>query len=80
MVGVQYGFRRGRTTSNAVICQLKNSYESINDHRYFGVVSLDLSKAYDTFDRDVMQQILEKYGIRARGVSRYIFISYLSGI
>ena len=76
LIDTQYGFRKGRTTSDAVVRLLQGAYESINDRSYFGVVSLDLSKAFDTVDHGVLLHKIYNYSIR--GVAHKIFASYLS--
>ena len=54
LVDTQYGFRSGRTTSDALLRLLYDAYQSMNSHNYFGVVSLDLSKAFDTVDHKIL--------------------------
>ena len=76
IVNSQYGFRRGRTTSYAVLRLLHEAYESLNSHEYFGVVSLDLSKAFDTVNHRISLYKFHNYGIR--GITHNILKSYLS--
>ena len=72
----QYGFRKGKSTSDAVNDLLGNIYESMNDKKYCGAVFLDLSKAFDTVPHDILLQKLEHYGVR--GIALKLLESYLS--
>ena len=77
IVNSQFGFRKGRTTSDAVLNLLQEAYESLNTQRFFGVVSLDLCKAFDTVDYNILLHKLHHYGVR--GLPYKILESYLSG-
>ena len=55
---------------------LNEAYESLNSHEYFGVVSLDLSKAFDTVNHRISLYKFHNYGIR--GITHNILKSYLS--
>ena len=72
----QYGFRKGKSTSDAVNDLLNNIYQAINGNEYLGAVFLDLSKAFDTVPHDILLQKLEHYGIR--GIALNLMKSYLS--
>ena len=50
----QFGFRSGMSTTDAVTSLLSEIYDSMNSHKYFGTVSLDLSKAFDTVDHTIL--------------------------
>ena len=76
LTNFQYGFRSGRATSDAIIKLLHEAYTAINEYKYFGVVSLDLSKAFDTVDHDVLMHKLYNYGLR--GPVFGLLKSYLS--
>ena len=72
----QFGFRRNHSTTMALI-QLVNFIASAMDNREITAgVFLDLSKAFDTIDHQILLRKLEHYAIR--GHSLDWIISYLT--
>ena len=63
-------------TNDAIIKVLDKAYKTVNDNDYFGVISLDLFKAFDIVDHSVLLTKLYNYGIK--GLSLNLFKSYLS--
>ena len=71
----QYGFRQGHSTSTAILQLVQNINESINKKDKLLAVFIDLSKAFDIINHNILISKLSHYGIR--GLSLQWFQSYL---
>lgn len=72
----QFGFRRNRSTENAVTLLLESLATSIDNGQKCIGVFLDLAKAFDTVSPKILIRKLERIGIR--GIALDWFSSYLS--
>ena len=63
-------------STNALLDVLTSSFDNINDNYYTALVVLDLKKAFDTVNHDILLHKLECYGIRE--VAHDPFSSFLS--
>ena len=72
----QFGFRKHRSTDDALIKFTDCIYDSFEKSNYSLSVFLDFSKAFDTIDHSILIKKLERFGIR--GNSLRWFESYLS--
>ena len=59
----QYGFRRGRSTIDALLNLTDFIYDAINDQRQTVGVFVDLKKAFDTVDVDILCRKLSHYAM-----------------
>ena len=73
----QYGFRKQHSTALALIHLYDKLSTAIDNKEYTMGVFIDLSKAFDTVNHDILLAKLKHYGIR--GISLKWFESYLSG-
>lgn len=72
----QYGFRKRISTSMALIDLVDNISSSIAKNEYALGIFLDLAKAFDTVNHDILLEKLHRYGIR--GIPYNWFKNYLS--
>ena len=71
----KFGFRRKRSTTTALSNFVDNLLKNIDDNKVTGVIYLDLKKAFDTVDHQILVRKLKSIGIT--GYSLQWFQSYL---
>ena len=72
----QHGFRQGRSTTSAVLGVTDNILRSFNQSKHTVAVFLDLSKAFNMVDHNILFNKLQHIGIR--GIQLSWFRSYLN--
>ena len=72
---LQFGFRQGYSTNLALVDIIESINISLDKGEYVWGIYLDLSKAFDTVDHNILLNKLEFYGIR--GTANSWFKSYL---
>ena len=60
----QFGFRKGFSTEAAITQFVDEIHKGLNDRQYTAAVFMDLSKAFDVLDHDILKLKLEHYGFR----------------
>lgn len=73
----QYGFQKGKSTELALMKFTKIIYLNINNHKKTAAVFLDISKAFDTVNYDLLLNKLFIIGVRGKVYDW--FESYLKG-
>lgn len=71
----QFGFRSKHSTSHALLDFTDKVSKAIDDSKHTLGIFLDLSKAFDTINHDILLHKLSYYGIR--GITLDWFRSYL---
>ena len=73
----QFGFQKNRSTLHSLIEIIENIRECIEKSNYGCGIFIDLKKAFDTVNHDILINKLEHYGVR--DISLKWFFSYLTG-
>ena len=71
----QFGFRRNLSTTDAVLQVVDDCIDSIDKNKYVIAVFLDLAKAFDTVNHEILLSKLDKLGFR--GIVNSWFRSFL---
>lgn len=71
----QYGFRANRSTAMALMELTEEITNSLDNKKYVVGVFIDLKKAFDTINHDILLKKMERYGIR--GVALNWLNSYI---
>ena len=72
----QFGFQRGHSTEHAVVDLVDKILKGFDQNNFTLGVFIDLSKAFDTVDHNILLQKLEYYGVKKSYLKW--FKSYLS--
>ena len=56
LTSTQYGFRSNHFTIHAILDIIMSTYHNIENQMFTGLVLLDLAKAFDTVDHDILRQ------------------------
>ena len=62
----QFGFRKGLSTESAIIQFINNIHNGLNKRRHTIAIFMDLSKAFDVLDHNILSKKLEHYGFRGK--------------
>ena len=73
----QYGFRPNRNTSQALLDLTSHIHDKLDQGSNVLGVFIDLSKAFDTLDFDILLQKLKRYGVSKNSLKW--FESYITG-
>ena len=60
----QFGFRLGLSTNNALMLITENIQFHLNKKKFSAGAFVDLKKAFDTVDHEILLKKLSHYGIR----------------
>ena len=72
----QFGFRHNHSTIHALIAVVDNIYNHLDKKEVVVGIYIDLQKAFDTVNHEILLYKLQRYGVR--GIAYDWLVSYLS--
>ena len=60
----QFGFRKNMGTETALLNYIDNIQNQLNNHKYTISIFMDLSKAFDVINHEILKNKLDHYGFR----------------
>ena len=72
----QFGFQKNTSTDHAILELVDELRQSFNENKFTVVVFIDLSKAFDTIDHEILLHKLKHYGVNGN-ILKW-FSNYLS--
>ena len=72
----QFGFRKGFSTESAIIQFINNVHNGLNKRNHTVAIFMDLSKAFDVLDHNILYKKLEHYGFRGKFLD--LLVSFIS--
>lgn len=76
LTSTQFGFRKNHSCQTALLSLTEEMYEAINEGKFFGMVQLDFSKAFDLVNHELLIQKLKLH--KCDDKSLQWFRSYLN--
>ena len=73
---LQFGFRYKHSTSHALVSITEKIRKALDTGHFASGIFIDLQKAFDTVDHNILVSKLEYYGVR--GTAKNWFSSYLN--
>ena len=73
---LQFGFRKNHSTNHALFSITEKIREALDQNNFSCGIFIDLQKAFDTVDKEILLHKLSHYGIR--GIANSLFRSHLS--
>jgi len=68
----QFGFRRGHSTQHACIAISDFIYDALDKNKFAIIVALDIAKAFDKVNRNILIQKLKWYGISSEIIDSFL--------
>ena len=72
----QFGFRKGLSTESAIIQFIDKVHNGLSKRQHTIAVFMDLSKAFDVLDHNILSKKLEHYGFRGKFLE--LLMSFIS--
>ena len=64
LYALQFGFRASHSINHALVCLTETIKNSLDTRKFGCGIFIDLQKAFDTVNHDILSTKLEHYGIR----------------